>query len=212
MIAEFQVEAPLLRAAVREPAVGSVVVEELDTSGTVPLRAVCWFEGNRPGPFEDALAADKTVSRVTRVAETSRGHQYNVTSDRQYPEVEMYATAVEENGIFVSGIRSVDGWTVRMRFPDRDAFAAFRDRIGHTGLSLQSIRRYDTEPRADRYGVSGPQREILLLAAERGYFDVPRRASLADLADDLGVSSQAASERLRRGLDSLVERALLPPQ
>jgi predicted DNA binding protein len=49
------------------------------------------------------------------------------------------------------------------------------------------------------------------VAAQRGYFDGPRRTLLADLADEPDVSSQAASERVRRGLDSLVEEMLLAP-
>ena len=123
----------------------------------------------------------------------------------------MYTAAVEEDGVFVSSSRSVENWTVQLRFPDDGAATAFRDRIERTDLTVESVRRHETDPRGDRYDISEPQREVLLLASERGYFDVPRRASLADLADDLGVSSQAASERLRRGLDSLVERTLLTP-
>lgn len=99
-----------------------------------------------------------------------------------------------------------------MRFPDRDALGAFRDQIERTELSVQAIHQWESAPRADRYGISDAQQEILHLASQRGYFDVPRQASLADLAEDLDVSSQAASERLRRGLDSLVERALLPSE
>jgi hypothetical protein len=37
---------------------------------------------------------------------------------------------------------------------------------------------------------------------------VPRRASLSDIADELGVSTQAVSERLRRGVTTLVTNAL----
>jgi predicted DNA binding protein len=44
-----------------------------------------------------------------------------------------------------------------------------------------------------------------LLAYERGFFDIPRRATAADLAAELDVSRQAVSERLRRGYAALVE-------
>lgn len=208
MISEFQVKTPLLRAAVHESTTREVLVEELDTAGSDPLRAVCWLEGDDAESFEDALAADRTVSQATQVVETARGKQYTVTCPQQLPARGMYAAAIEEEGIFVAGVRSVDHWAVQMRFPDDDAFATFRDRLEQSDLGLQSVERHADEVRANRYDISEPQREILRLASEHGYFDVPRRASLADLADDLGVSSQAASERLRRGLDSLVERTL----
>ncbi len=48
----------------------------------------------------------------------------------------------------------------------------------------------------------------MLAALEHGYYDVPREASLTDLAERLDVSHQALSERLRRGHGNLVKHAL----
>lgn len=78
------------------------------------------------------------------------------------------------------------------------------------GLDPEVIRVYDpTSPDVDlSYGVTGPQREALVLAVERGYYDVPRRCTTAELAATLGISDQAVSERLRRGTATLVERTL----
>jgi predicted DNA binding protein len=209
MLAEFQFDTPLLRTTVRESTVTTVTIENLGASEEVPLRAVCWLEGGSEGSFEAALSADRTVEDATRVVDTDRGTQYDVTCDPQPSGQEMYYAAVEEAGIYVSGVRRSDHWEVQMRFPDREAFDAFRTRIEGGDISLQSLHEQESGPRAEQYGISDPQREILHLASRQGYFDVPRRASLADLADDLAISSQAASERLRRGLDSLVERTLL---
>lgn len=208
MIADFRFETPLLRTAVRDASVRGVAIDQLDRSETVSLRTVCWLESGKEEAFEAGLEADRTVDSATRVVETDRGRQYQVTHDDEYPGTELYAGALEEEGIFMSGTRRPDHWTVQMRFPDRAAFKSFRDRIEPMAISVQSMHQQETDAQAERYGISDPQREILLLASERGYFDVPRQASLTDLADELDVSSQAASERLRRGLDSLVERAL----
>nr|WP_255473553.1 helix-turn-helix domain-containing protein [Halogeometricum sp. CBA1124] len=52
------------------------------------------------------------------------------------------------------------------------------------------------------------QRETLALAIRRGYFEVPRSATLSDLAAELGVSKQAVSERLRRALALLARDAV----
>jgi len=41
------------------------------------------------------------------------------------------------------------------------------------------------------------------LARDRGYFRIPRDATLADIADEMGITSQAASERLRLGMAEL---------
>ena len=49
------------------------------------------------------------------------------------------------------------------------------------------------------------QRETLRLAYERGYYEIPRGTSLMELASDLGVSDQACSERLRRGIQRILD-------
>jgi len=51
--------------------------------------------------------------------------------------------------------------------------------------------------------------EALVSAVERGYFEVPRGVTLGDIADDLGISQQAASERVRRGTNTVLRTVLL---
>ena len=52
------------------------------------------------------------------------------------------------------------------------------------------------------------ERELLRSAVDEGYFAVPREIALCDLAAAHGMSSQEASEHLRRGLDTVVRNAL----
>jgi len=47
------------------------------------------------------------------------------------------------------------------------------------------------------------QQEALSLAFDRGYFEIPRRVTLVELGDEVGVSDQALSERLRRAQTKL---------
>lgn len=56
------------------------------------------------------------------------------------------------------------------------------------------------------------QKETLELALDQGYYDVPKKASLHDLAADLGVSHQALSERLRRAHRNLAAAAVAVPE
>jgi hypothetical protein len=56
--------------------------------------------------------------------------------------------------------------------------------------------------------LSHEQYEIIALACECGYFDVPRRCTLGDLATELDLSDQAASTRLRRGLRAFLTHQL----
>jgi hypothetical protein len=58
---------------------------------------------------------------------------------------------------------------------------------------------------AGRYGLTDSQHRVLELASRRGYFEIPRDVTLKELADEVGVSHQALSEQLRRGIGALVE-------
>jgi predicted DNA binding protein len=57
--------------------------------------------------------------------------------------------------------------------------------------------------------LSAVEEETIRTAAEAGYFDNPRKATLSTLADEFGVSTTAVSKNMRRGekkvLRSLVE-------
>jgi predicted DNA binding protein len=66
----------------------------------------------------------------------------------------------------------------------------------------------DDETAYPRATLTDEQREVLQVAHDLGYFDVPRSATLADVAAELGISSQAASERLRRGHRQLIAQHL----
>jgi hypothetical protein len=59
--------------------------------------------------------------------------------------------------------------------------------------------------------LTSEQHRAIGTAFEEGYFDVPRRVRLADLAERLGTSTSALSETLRRGLYRLVEAHLTVP-
>lgn len=52
--------------------------------------------------------------------------------------------------------------------------------------------------------LSNRQRETLLLAFERGYYEIPRETTTTDLAAALGVERRTAEEHLRRAENKLV--------
>ncbi|WP_336362555.1 helix-turn-helix domain-containing protein [Halalkalicoccus salilacus] len=45
--------------------------------------------------------------------------------------------------------------------------------------------------------------------SEAGYFKIPKEVTLAELADAQGVSLQAMSARLRRGVHHLIEQTFI---
>ena len=74
-------------------------------------------------------------------------------------------------------------------------------------FDVLTIREMESEP-AGRFGLTDSQYRALVLAASRGYYEVPKAVTLAELAEEIGVSHQALSEQLRRGTGALVEDVL----
>lgn len=101
-------------------------------------------------------------------------------------------------------------WEVHVFCEDRDQLGAFRDRSEAAGVGFELSRLREPDPGGGDVTtrLTDPQFEALRLARERGYFDVPRQATLEELGEDLGISRQAVSNRLRRGTEKLVGAAI----
>ena len=97
------------------------------------------------------------------------------------------------------------GWIQTGWFADRAAFDEFRTFWReNAGFALRRLTR-DGDPEAPGNGLTDPQREALRTAHGMGYFDIPRAASLDDVAAELGITASSLSERLRRAQTHLVE-------
>lgn len=211
MIVEFGVDEAPLEAAFRRAPEMEVELEHLAASDSIPLRAFFWSYGDQFDAFEAGLDEDDGVERWTCL-ETKPGRRlYRVTHPPDLPMVDLYRHAVEHDAIIRSATVTSDGYRARMFVPDRDALSSWREACGTDGLSIDVCALYGAEqtPPERHHGLSEQQREALVAAADLGYFSIPRETSLAGLADQLGVSSQAASERLRRGMETLVGGALV---
>lgn len=101
-------------------------------------------------------------------------------------------------------------WVVRSRFDGPEAVSAFDDRCAELGIVVVHSGAGPGWDDAALYdaGLTMVQHDTLLNALEHGYFDVPREITLVDLADEKGVSDSAVSQRLRRGIKTLVAATL----
>jgi hypothetical protein len=97
-----------------------------------------------------------------------------------------------------------ESWSLRLRFTSHESFKGFAERCRDLNIDLTLRAVYNPHPPVTTGMLTTAQREALRVASERGYFKVPREVTLRELSDQLGVSEQAVSQRLRRGLDSLV--------
>lgn len=117
---------------------------------------------------------------------------------------------VEEDGSILAAFGDASGWELRVLFSDRDSLSRTYDYCQEAGLTMDvhSIYRLD-DGREGRFGLTDEQQDTLVAAYDRGYFDVPGAITLTDLAEDLGISHQALSERLRRGEKSVLENTVV---
>ena len=118
---------------------------------------------------------------------------------------------MDHEGQILSATGTSDGWEFEVRFSGRESLSRCQDCCEDAHISLEVIRVFNpTNPEAGPwYGLSEHQREALTLAVRMGYYDIPRGCTTAELADELGISDQAVTERLRRAIGAFGRNALL---
>lgn len=171
-----------------------------------------WGRGTDFEAFEAALAADETVAEF-EVMESlceKRLYRFRISPDA---EVVLYPMDVEVGTSRLDIVATHEGLEMRVRFSDRAALREYFDRCREQGVTVSLRRLYHDQTggdAGDEYNLSPKQRRTLERAYRRGFFDVPRSASLADVASELDVSEQAVSERLRRATATLIANTLDP--
>ncbi len=164
-----------------------------------------WVTGTEFESFLRTLDRAERVRTVRCLEDDGPSRLYRIEADR---DPCLYRGYAEREAAFVAGSISPEGWRYRLRFPDRDALVSFRQFCLNSGIEF-SLRRL-TEGRTDAVAtdLTDPQREVLEAALESGYFRVPRETPLSGVAERIGISEQAASERLRRAEATAAERLL----
>jgi predicted DNA binding protein len=209
MIACCTFDAPVLESTFSACPDLRIEIEGMDAGESVPLRLVFWARGVAAETLDDALPADRTVADAKRLTSTSDATLYRTIHHADMSTTAVYNAAIAHDAVLLAATNDGGGWDVRMRVPDREALSGFLDQCHQFGVDVvvNSIRDQDQMSRYG-FGLTPSQREVLALAWDQGYFAVPRETSLGNLAAELDISQQAASERLRRGLWQLVSNTV----
>lgn len=213
LIAEYRTDGPVLKDALKRVPEMVLTLEEqyLDDDTT---RFIFWASGDEFTSFEAGLEDDPTVTNPRTLVETPGRRLYRVDLTGQVTESTALPTMSELDLVRLDTEATHEGWTVRMRFPERGALRQFRRLHEKRGFPFQLRTVYqETEARNTvEARLTDPQREALLVAYEAGHFDVPQRASQKTVAAKLDIAPQSLSERLRRGFRTLVESTLVPEE
>lgn len=141
----------------------------------------------------------------------------------QYDDRALYKIEWEDPAEqLISGIAATDAtileahgdeeWLFHIRFEDHTGLARFNNYCTDHDITYQLNRLSslsDTPPNGHGFDLTEAQYEAVVLAVDRGYFKVPREVEYDELSEELGVSVQALSERIRRGTDKVLRTVLL---
>lgn len=162
-----------------------------------------WFSGADLADLESALAASSTVDRYTQIGGGDDRWLFDLEFDPDI--VDVFEIVRSEDGTVLSATADSGVWRLSVRFLEREAVATFYDRLRSAAVMPEIVRLYNpTTERHAQYGLTSQQYRTLLAAIDRGYFEIPRKITMQELSDELGVSHQALSERLRRAYRALV--------
>lgn len=185
----------------------------IELENLVPLgeKAVPFFtvENGVRDDFQARVDQHPSVASIALVNEHENRTMYaldwNVSRDAFFQGV------LETNAHLLSGRGTTGSWAFELRFSGHEQLSEFREYCKNEGINLDVGRIFNpTRPDVGMwFGLTQPQRDALVRAVQGGYYSIPRQMSTNDLADELGISDQAVTERLRRAIVSLVENTLV---
>jgi predicted DNA binding protein len=183
---------------------------------TVPIVAkndehvVPFLWGSAPDltALHEELLEDGSTESVTRLVEKTDRSLYRITWSSRI-RIIMYILGLE-NGTLLDARGRNGQWELRILFPSHDSVSATYDLCKAYDVDLTIRRVKGIVQSIDRSGneLTDKQHEALAAGVESDYYRIPRGHSLEELANELDISHQALSERLRRGHRTLIEQTL----
>ncbi|WP_158237434.1 helix-turn-helix domain-containing protein [Halegenticoccus soli] len=172
---------------------------------TMPL---LWVYGGDPAVTRHHLRTHSMVEDVRQLESFEDRTLYAIEWVKE-PNSVMEGIA-KQNADILDAAGSADVWRLELRFPSHKALSAFKSHCDDTNVKVTPTRIYRPKEAelGFRYGLTDRQFETLVYAAEMGYFDVPRQISMDEVGARFNISSQAASERVRRGIKTLLMNTL----
>lgn len=169
-------------------------------------RWAMWTATPSSEPIVAALRNDPTAREPALVTETEKRALYELELvGRTATLLEIVLTG---GGTVLAVTGTNGGWCFTLRFSNRIALTRTYRRIEEADFSPTIYRLHGGAKTTDCCDLTPPQREALRRAARKGYFEIPREVSQSELADELGICHQALSERLRRGIETVVVNEL----
>jgi predicted DNA binding protein len=210
MYVEYYHESEILYETLEAVSDIHVEVRNLGKGKETALRAIVSVTGEAMEQFHNHALQDPSIESLKLLEDGEFRRLYSMEAIPGTVNETAYETAVDSGGMYLQSRTGEDGWYTTMNYPDQESFQQYQRRISEEGIEIEP-----TVVRAGKYLISGgafdltnKQEVVLAEAVNAGYFEIPRQGSLAEVADELDISEQAASERLRRAMNALAQAAI----
>ena len=181
---------------------------EHGVQGCDSFMPLLWAGDVRRSGLDDAVRADPSLASATVVEDGGADVLYHVEWTGR---VRMAARILAEEAIAIPDARATGGrWSLELLFPTRTELSRTKERCDEfeVDVGITMVREHSGEP-TDRFDLTDRQAEALTAAYEQGYFEVPKAVDLDGVADELDVSHQSLSGRLRRGQEALIRSTIV---
>lgn len=168
-----------------------------------------WVGGVDDDEFGDRVRDNEHVAEFVALDRLDDVTLYRIDWKRDPGDL---LEGIDSNRGVILEAYGTDGWEFRLRFPNHDTVSQFYNFCTRNDVTIDIERSFTLTEKTEfghQFDLSQEQREALVLGLQRGYFDTPSRTSLDELADELGISSQATSNRIRRGTKQVLGEAIL---
>lgn len=168
-----------------------------------------WVHDGDADAIRAAVHDHQDLRKMTAVDEADNVVLYRIEWNSEARGI--LTCIVESEVSLLSGTGTKGEWVFEIRADSRDSISNFQQCCrGHdiplTLSRLHSLTEMDTR---GRYNLTPQQLESLILAFKEGYFEEPSEANLNELADQLGITRQSLSSRLKRGHRNLIGSTLV---
>lgn len=182
-----------------------VRIEILNYSEVGAARSVadCWISGLPAGRWASELAHLPDVYDVVSLGGVGRGCLYRLTFENP-PIIYLYRKLGVPLPLPIWSQAGNCSWEVVARYPEFRRILEF-GRAVDPRLRIVALRRGPLQSHLPALTV--PQQRLLTAAMGAGFFEVPRRVTLEQLADRLGRSPSALSEAIASVEEKLLESA-----
>lgn len=169
-----------------------------------------WVRGADATDIEAAFESHAGVTNIALVDSIEDEYLMRAKWKREY--VGVLSALAELQIVVLSGVGTKDSWRFEVRSEKREEIREFRTYCQENDIPIEITAVHALLPiQGEGYELTDTQREALVVAYERGYFNSPREASLEDVAEELGITQQSLSSRLRRGHRRLIDATLISP-